>query len=532
MTSREGIFAGGSQLEPDDRRPITQSSWGAFEAEAPVGLLTLTPDLHVLEANRAWTRLIGRELADVVGKPIRDVMAFEDAHALARHCELCLREHRAVATDLRFLAPGGEWRVVELLSTPVAVGDETVVASACRDVTTRADAAGWLNLLATLGERLLGVLDLGEVAARLTRVLVPGFADACAVYWDAHEGEDACDREQVESQVQRIAALHGANERPAPWADAEVEARLRAACEKTLRTAAPQRIVVGELSGLVVPLSSASATHGALLLLHGQRAQGDSAAWQALAEEIGRRASLAFDAARRHRGSERAVEARDQRIAMLAHDLRNALGSASMNCQLLNARELPESPARRQLGAIARSVTWMTELVEDLLEHRALEDNPVAIEWQALDAVALCREAVTLHESAASARDVRLVIDDAGAGTFVRADRCRVIQVLDNLIANALVASPAQAEVVVRVEPRGERVRFSITDRGPGIALRERDAAALFRGTLKRAEPGGRSRGLGLPIAHALVRALGGRIWVESQPGLGSTFFFTLPAYL
>ena len=385
------------------------------------------------------------------------------------------------------------------------------------------------RVCATLSERLLGVLDVHPLAERVVAALAPDFADAAAVYWDEQEPDGDLDRELDEPRIRRIASA-GAS----PWSDPAIETHLVESAESAVHGGKATRIAVGGFVGLALAIDRAEPRRGALVVLTAAAGgAGAMDAWVALAEAAARQVTLAFDAAIRHAATQRKLRVRDEVITMLAHDLRNALGTASMNCQLLAGRSLDDpgsANARRQVEAIHRAVDWMSELVDDLLEQRVLEQERAHFDLEPLDAAALCEEAVRLVEPGARVREVRLHVE-AAAGARVLGERMRILQVLSNLLSNALVASPPGSEVVVRVEPRaGARVCFSVKDLGPGIDLGERDAAALFRGTLKRSEPRGKSRGLGLPIARALVVSMGGKIWVESRAGQGSTFYFALPA--
>jgi signal transduction histidine kinase len=373
-----------------------------------------------------------------------------------------------------------------------------------------------------LVDAVLGELDAHALAERAVAALMPGWAGAAAIYWDEQEPDEVFDRELDAPRLRRIASAHAAG---APWADPATETHLVEAAERALHEGQARTIAVAGLQGCAWPL----AERGALVLLSADadtpwRTRGDAAA-----ERIGR----GLVAALRHGAVARALEQRDQVIAMLAHDLRNSLGTASMNCQLLATRSLGEaSPpqARRQVEAVQRAVDWMSELVDDLLELRAFAGEDRVPEPVALDPVALAQEAALRLEPATHGRELRILVEDQAAGARLLGERTGVLQVLDQLLGNALAASPAGGVVTVRVAARDGRVAFAVIDAGPGLALGEHGAAALFRGTFKQGEgPGGKRRSMGLPIAHFLVRAMNGRIWVDSQPGAGSTFHVTLP---
>jgi signal transduction histidine kinase len=112
----------------------------------------------------------------------------------------------------------------------------------------------------------------------------------------------------------------------------------------------------------------------------------------------------------------------------------------------------------------------------------------------------------------------------------VRADWDRVVQVLTNLLSNALKFAPRGSEVELDVSPRGAEVLFGVRDRGPGIPADFREKLFTKFAQSDRAKREQEGTGLGLAICRALVLAHGGEIWVDSEPGNGAAFFFTLPA--
>jgi len=110
----------------------------------------------------------------------------------------------------------------------------------------------------------------------------------------------------------------------------------------------------------------------------------------------------------------------------------------------------------------------------------------------------------------------------------VLADPDRLFQVFSNLIGNAIKFTPEQGRIELRVVQRGDWLEFSVSDTGPGITIE--DQAHLFDRFWQSRQHRHQGTGLGLYICRGIVEAHGGRIWVESEPGKGSTFRFTLPA--
>jgi signal transduction histidine kinase len=227
--------------------------------------------------------------------------------------------------------------------------------------------------------------------------------------------------------------------------------------------------------------------------------------------------------------AEEAARSRDEVLAMVSHDLRNPLNLVLSNASFLldTASERLEPKQNQQLEMIRRAADQMNRLIQDLLEVSGIEAGGVSVEAQPEPVEPLVREACSSLEHATRERKIRLSWDVADGIPPVWADRDRILQVLGNLIGNALKFTPAGGSIEVRVEPAGELVRFAVADTGPGIS--EEDLPHVFDRfwQASRSRQGG--AGLGLAIAHGIVAAHGGELWAESEVGSGSTFVFMLP---
>lgn len=220
-------------------------------------------------------------------------------------------------------------------------------------------------------------------------------------------------------------------------------------------------------------------------------------------------------------------------VGMAAHDLRTPLGSIlSLSRFLAQAPDATRSAEHVVfLTAIRSSAEFMLQLVGDLVDASAIDAGELRLEKRSVDPAALVRVSLLLNRPLAAARGVDVALevgDDPGA---VLADADKLRQVLDTLIANAVEYSPHGATVTVRLHRTDDEVRLAVADRGPGIPASE--IPALFRATGRTSvRPAGAegSTGLGLLIAQRVVTGHGGRIWVESTVGDGSTFHVALPA--
>jgi signal transduction histidine kinase len=182
----------------------------------------------------------------------------------------------------------------------------------------------------------------------------------------------------------------------------------------------------------------------------------------------------------------------------------------------------------RSLAVIVRQANLIERLVSDLRDAARLEENRLELMPEAVDLVSLAEGAAAQASALATTHTLRLELPDGPLVGWWDGDR--IAQVLQNLLSNAIKYAPDGGEIVLRVEDRGDEAQASVTDHGIGIAP---EAIPNLFSRFYRAE-GATSRaiqglGLGLYITKALIEAHGGRIWVESAVGAGSTFTVTLP---
>jgi signal transduction histidine kinase len=256
-------------------------------------------------------------------------------------------------------------------------------------------------------------------------------------------------------------------------------------------------------------------------LHHGFDFSSDLLMFFVLAVVIARLITSLHEASRR---ADQASRAREQVLAVVAHDLRNPLAAIKLNMAALRSRATPPETALRQIDTVERAATRMERLIADLVDATRLEQGGVDLTIGDEPVDGILNEAVELF--AAQAREKGLALQAKGCveRTTVRCDRSRLLQVLANLLANAVRLTPAGGQVSVRADVQSSGVRFEVEDTGPGIPAE--NLPHVFERYWRADRKGA---GLGLFIAQSLVRAQGGIIEIDSHPGVGARFFFTLP---
>ncbi|MHC1700887.1 MAG: ATP-binding protein [Humidesulfovibrio sp.] len=220
-------------------------------------------------------------------------------------------------------------------------------------------------------------------------------------------------------------------------------------------------------------------------------------------------------------------------IAMLSHEIRTPLTSIRESVDLVADGVFGEvnEKQRHFLDISRQEALRLTNLLERLMKVSSLEAQRLSLCTAPLDASALAREAVDRLQSTALAKNISLKTELPEQFVFVQADQEHVTQVLANLLGNAVKFSPPDSVVRLSVtpEPTGKSVIFCVVDEGPGIAPEQQQHIFLkyYREPSVRGSVAG--LGLGLSIAKGIVEAHGGAMWVNSAPGCGSSFCFSLP---
>lgn len=221
---------------------------------------------------------------------------------------------------------------------------------------------------------------------------------------------------------------------------------------------------------------------------------------------------------------------RDDFLGMVSHDLRDLLGGVvSTAAVLLRTAPSGEAGAAARAGAerIQRYAARMKRLIDDLTDLVSIDAGKLAVVPSPGNLAPVVSEAVGSLQAAAEAKGISLHAPSAELQLRATFDAGRLLQVVTNLVANAIKFSPAGGQVRVACAQLGNTLQVSVIDTGPGIAQH------LLEVVFQRFRQGGhddrRGLGLGLYISRTLIEAQGGKMWAESEVGKGTTILFTLP---
>jgi signal transduction histidine kinase len=219
---------------------------------------------------------------------------------------------------------------------------------------------------------------------------------------------------------------------------------------------------------------------------------------------------------------------RDDVLGMVAHDLRNPLCIITMNARAIASEGTSSATTREAAEEVILVAARMDRLLMDLLDAARIESGTLRIDKKRYDVGALVTEIVKSYRPLFDDRELTLAAELPAGEVVACFDHDRIVQVISNLLGNAMKFTSAKGNVCLVVERSAEHVEIALRDDGPGI---HPDALPqLFERFWQIESDQRRGLGLGLYICRKIVEEHGGRIWVESELGKGATFRFTLPA--
>ena len=510
----------------------------------------ISSDGSFIAVNPGFEAMTGFAAKDWIGKPFTAMLHPEELRRILRYFKKLLRATTGANFELRFLTRSGDYRIGEVNASPrYQHGQVAGVMAVVRDVTERKRAHGQIQLqlkrLSALREINLAVtstLDLRSVLSVLMQTIERLLPYSALQVWlkDHETGEltrAACwnldEKDWMTRKLSGIPALvRAAMEERRPILVPNIQTDPRTLDHDFYRRN-------GLITYLGVPLLTPHETHGVLVFLTREAHEfddGEVSFLVSVANQTGMAIQNSQLYEKIHKQAaelEKANNLQADFTAMIAHDLRsplsNIIGIADMMQQGLFGPVCEEQ--RNWLERMHNNGKNLVRLVSDFLDVSKLESGSIELQNSSTDVLDLIRNIVVNYQPVATRKNIALTCAGNDSLAPIQADARRLDQVITNLLSNALKFTDEGGAVEIRVVPEQKfGIRVEVQDSGIGIAAGE--IANLFQkyrqadSTQAFAHQG---TGLGLVICKMIVEAHGGKIWIESTEGKGTTFFLTLP---
>lgn len=516
-------------------------------------IIALDDTFRVVRFNRGAEHIFGWTEAEMLGQPLDRLLPMAARAVHRGH----MRTFAEGPTDARTMADrrqiaglrkNGEAFPAEASIARVTLDGERTFMVTLRDVSERRRIEERQKLLATAGWVLAASLDVESTMATIAELPVPLLGEwsllelltpegnirrAAATHMDPRRHEDTAAlvsriAEQVEASP---AATSGA--RIAHEAEAQRITDISAWLHDNFPDAASRARAesLGASSVLVVPLRAGGRAIGALHLVRTRPGASHAMEEGQVADQFAGLAALALENARLYQESRRAVRERDEMLAIVSHDLRNPVNAIVMlTGAVLHRDDSLESHAplmpRDEVEAIRSAASQADGLIQDLQDVSRISAGRLRVERRRVPSAELLKEAADVFEPVMVNAALRFV-RRCEATPIILADKQRLLQVLSNLLGNAVRFTPHGGEITLSSRVENAMLRIAVHDTGPGVA--PEDVPRLFERYWQAPRLLRAGSGLGLFIAKGIVEAHGGEIGVDSELGRGSEFWLTIP---
>ena len=399
-----------------------------------------------------------------------------------------------------------------------------------------------LRFLSEASKILASSLDYQTTLTNVAQLAVPHIADWCTVEMQSEQGIQQLAVAHVDPQKVAWARELNRTSPPDPHGEYGLPNVLRTGISEFYPNITDDLLIaaarsdeeltlvrkIGFTSSMTVPLLVQGKTIGGVTFVTAESGRHYSRADLSMAEELASRAALAIENARLYSEAQDAIRLRDEFIATASHELRTPLTSLKMYTQVLHKQFVKqgEESLIRSLTKMNAQISKLTALIEDLLNVSKLEHGKLAFHLGSFDLNEAVKETVEQMQTS-----IRHSIEvEGGVAESVWGDKERVGQVLTNLLTNAVKYSPKADSVVVCIRDEQGMAVVSVQDFGIGIAQKHQqhlfDLFYRVNDPEEKTYPG---LGIGLHIAHEIIKRHNGTISVVSEKGQGSLFQFTLP---
>ena len=558
-TTREELARGtGQGPHGAEALRISEARFARIISIAADAIITIDEQRRILLYNEGAQQIFGHARDDILGKPLdmllperfravhrRHIRSFAKAPAKSR----LMGELNSPIFGLR---KSGEEFPVEAAISKLESGGASFFTVVLRDITEQKRIEHEQRFLAEAGAILASTLDHEETLTSIATLAVREIADCCVV--DVIDTMNDMDVMGEGTRVQRLEVAHADpakaglakalqqtqfdGQRPY-FARPVIETgqpllmtKIPAGYLEAMAQSAEHLAALRELSPqsfMALPLLAQGRCLGALIFVSTRPSRRYGPQDLPLAEKLARRAALAVNSARLYRTARQAIRARDEVLGIVAHDLRNPLSTIKLSAALLQDQLAQDGmqAQHKAIDAILRASRRADRLIQDLVDMTKLEARQLVLAPARVSAAQLVGEGIAGQRALAVRASVELRADLPQEDPIIWADGERLLQVLENLIGNALKFTPPGGRITLGVEPGEGEALFRVEDTGCGIPPEH--LSRIFDRFWQAQQADSHGAGLGLTICKGIVEAHGGRIRAESTIGSGTTILFTIP---
>jgi PAS domain S-box-containing protein len=522
----------------------SEAKFAGILSIAADAIVTVDQTQRIVHFNRGAEEIFGYTAQDAIGRHLNILLPprFRESHPshMERFAQSPITARRmGERGDIFGLRADGTEFPAEASISKLVSPDGILFTVVLRDITQQRHAEENERFLSNASAELAQTLDVDAALAVIADLPIPRLCDACLI--DIVRGQSfrrigsKRHRSELAEGMRVLSQFTLTEDSPSPIVDAIRRNRrelVETIDDRWFEGNADPEIVpawrsLGVQSLLILPLHASGETIGAITFI--RTSGGFDEERRIVAEKFTRAAAAVLENARLYDAARAANQARDEVLGVVSHDLRNPISAIAMCARVLETNPPSDEGKRRELLATIRESTdSVNHMIEDLLDVANIERGRLALELNEEEPAQLVLRAMHMFDVEAKEQGIELDIRLATNLPLIRADGSRVVQVLGNLVRNALKFTPGGGRITIAADGHDSSVMFAVSDTGRGIS--EENQSRIFD-RYWQSSNGARARGsgLGLSIAQGIVEAHGGRIWVESAVGKGSTFAFTVP---
>lgn len=498
----------------------------AFLENAVDSVITTNEEGKITFANKQVERWFGYSNEELIGQDFQMLIPERFQFGSKTKFEHSIFARRKNGTEFP----------VEISYNPVPTKEGSYVTSIIRDVSERKNFEEKQDFLNTVSQELSESIDFETTLLRTAEMVVPKLSDWCLIH--------ILDANQTRPELRVVKHADPAQQKT-------LETMVRTNYYEEISSIGIMRVIRNgltllapsfpEITGsnedplklrsyIIVPLKARGEVHGTLVLAQGHSGRNFSYQDRPLIEDVAQRVALALDNAKLYSEAVSAIKDREDVLSIVSHDLKNPLHAIKLSSQLLR-KHLEKRPEDESLmkfiSAIGHATNSMSSLIHNILDIGKIEAGTFSIKPQSTQLDLIKKSVKELLFPLARDKDIRLKFEPEDINFEIICDPDRVLQVFSNLIGNAIKFTPEGGQIIVRLEHRHHDLWVCVEDNGPGISPEMLNM--VFKRYWQAQETSSKGSGLGLYITKGIVEAHGGKIWVESEKGKGSKFYFTLP---